>query len=222
MDATLYAAATLLAFAKSSWAHCPAGFGLDGDSTSLCRECSAGKYRSATSASDSCDLCPPGRVPANGACFTGTELASSIDNVTGEVVHAKGVRSWGGSCYFFQAQFPSYWTNAERSCKELGGHLVCLGGQTEAKWVAGTGANMYDLSNFWIGLNERGNMRAYDWTNGRCCSDYRNWYVTADGEGGTTREPKDDLETASYRCVRSDGDGHLHDENCERVDSASL
>lgn len=218
MAAAFYLAAALLAFAKIISADCPPGFGEDEDSMGLCHACSAGRYRSAVSASDACDTCPGGRVPANGACFTGTELASTIDNETGEIVHARGVRSWGGSCYFFEAQFPSYWTDAERSCKELGGHLVCLSGQTEAKWVAGTGTNLYELPEFWIGLNERGNMRAYDWTNSHCCSDYRNWYVTADGDGGTTREPKDDLETASYRCVRSDGDGHLHDDNCKRVD----
>ncbi|KAH8046218.1 hypothetical protein JL722_13823 [Aureococcus anophagefferens] len=59
-----------------------------------------------------------------------------------------------------------------------------------------------------------GTWAARSWTNPECCSDYRNWYETTDAEGTTTREPTEDIELISYRCVRMGAAGRLWGENC--------
>mmetsp|Transcript_19508 Transcript_19508/g.29648 ORF Transcript_19508/g.29648 Transcript_19508/m.29648 type:complete len:1070 (+) Transcript_19508:75-3284(+) len=173
--------------------------------------CEAGRYSDTYSSDAVCKKCPPGTVPDLGICFLGTEYESSISN--GSTVHNYYVRQMDGSCYLF-AQNSVYWTSAERDCYRLGGHLVVYNGQNEANAVASTFAFDFSISDFWIGLNERGNEKAFDWTNKKQCSDYRNWQTTSTSDGSETREPTEDIELESYRCVRSDSNAKLYDENC--------
>ncbi|KAJ8614568.1 hypothetical protein CTAYLR_004077 [Chrysophaeum taylorii] len=184
------------------WANCGTG---------ACGACEAGTYRTGGDEERRCLTCPGGKVPSLGACFPGTAYESIVYD--GAITHAREVRAFGESCYYF-GEGIRYWTSAERKCHELGGHLVCLGGRREAKFVADTFSDDWSIESFWVGLSERGNEKSFTWTNPRCCSDYRNWFESVDSDSQTTREPKEDTELESYRCVRSDSDAKLHDENC--------
>ncbi|KAH8048619.1 cysteine desulfurase [Aureococcus anophagefferens] len=127
----------------------------------------------------------------------GTWAASRVDNATGAPAHAPGVVDHEGSCYYFEAG-GSTWTAAERSCNSLGGHLACVSGPSHARFVAEQ-AELRGVAAMWIGMSERGEGLLDE---PECCSDYRNWYETTDAEGTTTREPTEDIELISYRCVR--------------------
>lgn len=194
---------------SSFW--CNAGFGFANGTGGRCSLCPAGKYREAESLQRECQSCPGGRVPKGGTCFLGTKHESLV-SANGTITHSANVVDFGGSCYYF-GQKNMYWTSAERSCRALGGHLACLNGHTEATalakifWQRG-------VDSFWIGLSERGNEKSFEWTNAHCCSPYRNWFESDQPSGHTTREPTEDTDLESFRCVRSDSNAKLHDENC--------
>lgn len=141
-----------------------------------------------------CDACPGGRVPSAGTCFAGMNKSLTA--------------SYGGSCYYVASA--AKWTHAEQECTRAGGHLACVNDETEATflvdWVRGTALT----TTFWIGLNDRGNEWAYDWSNPRCCSNYRRWEVqrltNSDGTTSVLREPAGsdaatDGGTIRTRCV---------------------
>ena len=174
------------------------------EESGLCVVCPQGKAGNGT-----CETCPAGRVPNEGRCFGGG------------AVPRNRIRSFDGSCYFF-SEAEETWTKAERECLKLGGHLVVFNGHTEADEVARLGEILH-TEDFWIGLNERGNKKAFDWSNPNVCSDYRNWGIGAitcsncdNKENNQAREPTDDSGKESYRCVRSDRDARLYDEKCRK------
>ncbi|KAH8051224.1 hypothetical protein JL722_10923 [Aureococcus anophagefferens] len=143
---------------------------------------------------------------------------------------ANASRQLGGSCYYYSPG-ATKWTTAEQICDRLGGHLACVNDETEATFLADWVRSPYGPTAFWIGLNDRGNEQAYDWSNKKCCSNYRRWDVAvstttnADGseEKTVTRQPEGPtaVDTAGglkrARCVTmgvNAGLNKLFDEVC--------
>jgi len=166
----------------------------------------------------SCGVCGAGTVPAQGVCFAELGLGANAS------------RQLGGSCYYYSPG-ATKWTTAEQICDRLGGHLACVNDETEATFLADWVRSPYGKPAFWIGLNDRGNEQAYDWSNKKCCSNYRRWDVAvstttnADGseEKTVTRQPDGPtaVDTAGglkrARCVTmgvSAGLNKLFDEVC--------
>jgi len=171
--------------------------------------CAQGSYHNASA----CAQCPGGSVPSRGNCFAGTPYADS-----------PWAAEFEGSCYLF-VNSGVKWTDAEANCRELGGHLACLNDETEASWIVDYGRGV-GVTEMWIGLNDRGNDKAYSWSNTKCCSSYRKWNVDhvegSEGASMTTREPTGDVAgedstTQRSRCVRMSanaGLNKLYDDPC--------
>ena len=72
------------------------------------------------------------------------------------------------------------WTQAENEAKRLGGNLVTINDSTENSWLT----NKFEdgLQRFYIGLNDKKENQAYEWSSGQSSS-YTNWFPYGEPNG---------------------------------------
>nr|XP_039270230.1 uncharacterized protein LOC120344952 [Styela clava] len=104
-------------------------------------------------------------------------------------------------CYHFETAEPHSWPNAEKSCAEMGGHLVSMHSIEEKSFVLSRIASS-GFEQHWIGLRDVA-LQQWAWSDGSTLN-YVNW---APGEPNNYLESEGCAEMTAH-------DGNWNDDNC--------
>ncbi|TKR96501.1 hypothetical protein L596_010509 [Steinernema carpocapsae] len=78
-------------------------------------------------------------------------------------------------CYFFGSDTKTQtWTQAEKTCQDMGGHLPSIHDNVQNEFLAVKAYKTSGYPHFWSGLSVNNQTKFLEWSDG-CATDFSNW-----------------------------------------------
>ncbi|MBR0373052.1 MAG: C-type lectin domain-containing protein [Mogibacterium sp.] len=136
-----------------------------------------------------------------GFAAMGQESARGIES---SVRRVDGVRAWNGH-YYKLVDRPGYWTDAEQSCRGMGGHLVTITSPEEQAFIESLIENDGTLYHYWIGATDREVEGTFRWVTGEVIDEnsYTHWEEDQPNNS-LTEDPVNGQDYVEIQATRGD------------------